>query len=111
MVDYKLIRDFLERYGSKITDLEGKKETFGVLSPGRYWEAERDEKIFFPAGYRMKCEYVLMSLNESGVIQKGKSIRLNRKVFHVIGADWYYYADKPLYLRAYLNEEVAYDPC
>lgn len=46
MVDYKLIRDFLERYGSKITDLEGKKETFGVLSPVRYWEAEREEKFF-----------------------------------------------------------------
>jgi hypothetical protein len=105
MVDVQLIREFFHRYGSKITDPNGKNETYGVLSPFKSWDSEREEKNYPRAGYQMKCEYVLLTLNESGVVQKNASLCLNGKTFHVITTDWYYYANKPLYLRAYLCEE------
>lgn len=105
MIDFRLIREFFTRYGSKITDPEGERACYGVLSPASCWDARQDEVSYFPAGFQNKCEFLLMTLNESGVVQKDASLQINGKCFHVLAADWYYYADRPLYLRAYLSEE------
>lgn len=107
MVDFKLIKEFLTRYGSKVTDAETGKEEHGVLAPVRKFGAEGDAVQYLKTGAAAKAEYVLLSLNENGMVKKGASLLANHSQYRVVHTDYYYYANKPLYQRAYLQEELA----
>ena len=105
MIDRLLLRDFFTRFGSRLTYPAGGRACYGVLSPSACWDSRQEEQNWLPAGFRNKCEFVLMTLNESGLVTRDASLLANGKRLHVLAADWYYFADRPLYLRAYLCEE------
>lgn len=109
MIDYQLIADFFMWYGSRIEDAQTGQADYGVISPVNKLEAGLESIRYESVGYQMKTEYLLLTLNQSGIVQKGKSLYINGRAFHVLNTDYYYYANKPLYLRAYLSKMESFE--